>query len=114
MASKLFPFVSGTKHRMKITLPQHKAEKSNKNPTSPSAFFSDRNVALTNVASARLPVVAIDMALPRMPSEKTSDATNQMPGPAPRLKNVTYNASARMANGADDVAVAIANRSKQN
>ena len=80
-------------------LPQHKAEKSNKNPTSPSAFFSDRNVALTSVASARLPVVAIDMALPRMPSEKTSDATSHIPGPAPSEKNVTYNASARIANG---------------
>ena len=112
MASKLFPFVSGTKYRIKITLPQHKAEKSSKNPTSPKAFFRDKNVALTKVASARLPVVAMDMAFPLIPSEKTSDATSQMPGPAPSEKKVTYNARESMANGALDVAVAMANKSK--
>ena len=52
------------------------------------------------------------MAFPLIPSEKTSDATSHIPGPAPSEKKVTYNARESMANGALDVAVAMANSSK--
>ena len=54
----------------------------------------------------------MDMALPHIPSEKTSDATSQIPGPAPSEKKVTYNARESIANGPELVAIAMANKSK--